>query len=148
MELVWTEQLSVGNAVLDSDHKKLVGMVNNMGNAIRAGGSFVLSGALVHLEVWLRIHFAKEERIAQAIDLDFSDHKRALQFSLDELRLMRDVLIARNVMQPDRAAKCFIHFLKNWSIDGHIIDLNMPMKQALQANDYEFWPSRCGGKTG
>jgi hemerythrin len=35
--MTWTPKLSVGVAVLDEDHKKLVGMVNELYDAMQAG---------------------------------------------------------------------------------------------------------------
>ena len=61
MTLKWTKQLSVGNAVIDSDHKNLIGVVNDTRSAIRARDSFMLSEAFVRLEDWLWIHFENEE---------------------------------------------------------------------------------------
>ena len=36
MEFVWTKQLSIGNAVIDSDHKNLIALINGIERAIRA----------------------------------------------------------------------------------------------------------------
>ena len=35
--MTWTEKLSVGVGVLDEDHKRLVGMVNELYDAMQAG---------------------------------------------------------------------------------------------------------------
>ena len=34
MALIWTKQLSVGNATLDSENKNLIGMVNSIEYAV------------------------------------------------------------------------------------------------------------------
>ena len=146
MGLAWTEQLSVGNAIIDSEHKKLIDMVNGVRDAIRGRNSPMLPEAFVRLENWLDVHFANEEKIARALGFDFSSHRQAQQFSLKELQLMRDVLIPRNGIPSGQAAAGFARFLKKWLIDGHIIDLNMLMKPALQARDYTFWPCRKEGE--
>ena len=57
MKLKWTKQLSVGNAVIDSEHKNLISIANNVRRAIKARDSSILSQELEHLEDWLYVHF-------------------------------------------------------------------------------------------
>lgn len=140
MGLTWTEQLSVGNAVIDSDHKNLICIANNVRNAIKARDSIILPKAFARLEDWLCIHFANEERIAQAVNFDFSGHQQEQQYALRELQHLRDELVAKGGLWSDVAAEHFTDFLKNWLIDDHIVRLDMQMKPALQAYDYTFWP--------
>lgn len=148
MRLKWTNQLSVVNEIIDSEHRNLIGMVNNVAHAIRARDCHTLSHALELLENWLRIHFVNEQKIAQAVGFDFSNHKPAQQFLLKELQHMRKELIAKNGLWSDGAVNHFARYLKNWMIDRHIINLDMPMKPALQTHDYNFWPGRCGDESG
>ncbi len=140
MGLVWTEQLSVGNAVIDSDHEKLIGLVNDVRYAIRSRDGFILTKEFVRLEDWLCIHFANEERIARAVDFDFSEHRQEQQYALRELQHLRDELIAKDGLWSDGAVAHFTGFLEHWLIDDHIIGLNMLMKPTLQAHDYAFQP--------
>lgn len=141
MGLTWSEQLSVGNAVIDSDHEKLIGIVNDVRYAIRSRDSFILSKEFVRLENWLCIHFVNEERIARAVDFDFSEHRQEQQYALRELQHLRDELIAKEGLWSDSAVAHFTDFLKHWLIDDHIISLNIQMKPVLQAHGYTFWPS-------
>lgn len=144
MNLKWVEKLSVGNEIIDAEHRDLIGMVNGVARAIWARDCHALAQAFELLEGWLYIHFANEEKIARAVNFDFSRHKPAQQYSLMELQHMREELIAKDGLLSDDAVDHFTRSLKNWVIDGHIINLDMLMKPALQAYDYEFWPSRCG----
>ena len=137
MKLAWTKQLSVGNAVIDSDHKNLIGMVNNVRNAIRSRNSIYLPQAFWQLEHWLCVHYANEERIAQAVNFDFSGHKQDQQYELVELQHLRDELVAKGGIWSDGAVKHFTDFLKNLMIDDHIVKRDMLMKPTLQAYDYE-----------
>ncbi len=141
MWLKWTKQLSVGNAVIDSDHKNLISVVNNVRNSIRTRNAFLLVDAFVHLEDWLWIHFENEERIAQAVNFEFSGHKQEQQYALRELQHLRDELVGKGGIWSDGAVKHFNSFLENWMIDDHIVRRDMQMKPALQAHDYTFWPS-------
>ncbi|MFZ2301765.1 MAG: hemerythrin family protein [Gallionella sp.] len=140
MGLTWTEQLSVGNAVIDSDHKNLIAIVNDVMDAIRVRDCFVLSKAFVRFEDWLCVHFANEERIARAVNFDFFGHRQEQQYALRELQHLRDELVAKGGIWSDSAAEHFTGFLKNWLIDDHIVRLDMLMKPSLQTRDYTFWP--------
>lgn len=148
MNLIWTKKLSVGNEIIDSEHRDLIGMVNGVAHAIRAMDCHALAQAFELLEGWLCIHFANEEKIARAVNFDFSSHKPAQQYSLRELQHMREELIAKNDLLSDDAVDHFTRSLKNWAIDGHIINLDMLMKPALQAYDYKFWTGLGGDEAG
>jgi len=140
MSLAWTDGISVGNAVIDSDHKNLIGIANNVNRAIRSRDSATLSKAFVHLENWLCVHFANEKRIAHAVNFNFSGHEQEQQYALNELQHLRDELAAKRGIWSDGAVEHFTGFLKHWLIDDHIVRLDMQMKPALQAHDYTFWP--------
>jgi hemerythrin len=100
--------------------------------------------AFEQLERALCAHFENEEKIAQAVDFDFSKHRLAQQYGLKELRFLRDELAAKDCLWSEGAVKHFTHFLETWMIDEHIIGLDMQMCPALQAYDYEFWPNLRG----
>ncbi|MDO8813425.1 MAG: hemerythrin domain-containing protein [Gallionella sp.] len=147
MKLAWTNQLSIGNAVIDSDHKNLIARINGIVHAIKTRDRHAMPQVFEALENWLHIHFENEERIARAVNFDFSGHKQAQRHSLRELRHMRDGLIARKGLWHDSVADHSVNFLKSWMIDGHIVNLDMQMKPALQAFGYKFWPGYRGGET-
>ena len=144
MRLKWTKQLSVGNAVIDSEHKNLITIANDVRRAIRARDSAALPQELEHLENWLYVHFANEAKIAQAIKFDFSQHKLAQQCWLKELWFLRDELIGKHGLWSDDAIGYFSHFLSDWMIDAHIVSLDMPMKPVLQSYGYHFLPGGAG----
>ena len=141
VELAWTDQLSVGNAAIDSEHKNLLNMVNDIVQTIRAGDNSTLSEAFKTLEDWLHVHFANETKIAQAINLPLTSHQQAQQYSLKELQLLKNELIAKDGSWSESAAEHYANFLQNWIIDEHIVKLDMPMKPALQKYPYNFLPA-------
>lgn len=145
--LMWTKKLSVGNEIIDAEHRNLIGMVGDIVRAIKARDCRTLAHAFEQLEGWLFVHFANEEKIARAVNFDFTGHKPAQQYSLQELRDIRNELIVRNGVWSDEAADCFARALKKWIIDGHIVNLDMQMKPALEAFDYKFWPGWREGET-
>jgi len=136
--MVWTEQLSVGNAVIDSEHRNLIILANDLIRAIKTRNSSCLAQAFEQLEYWLCLHFANEEKIAQTVSFDFSHHQLAQQYALNELRFLRDLLVTKNCLWFDGAINHFSRFLSNWMIDDHILKLDMRMKPVLQTLPYEF----------
>jgi hemerythrin-like metal-binding protein len=139
MKLVWTKELSAGNAVIDSDHKNLIAVVNGIERAIRARDYSVISQAFELLEGWLCVHFANEDKIARATKFDFSKHKHAQQYSLRELQYFKDELVAKKGILCEGAIEHYALFLRDWMTE-HITKVDMPMKPMLQALDYKFWP--------
>jgi len=134
----WAEHLSVGNASIDSEHRNLINLTNSVLRAIETRSSSSLSQAFEQLEYLLCLHFEHEEKMAQIIDFDFSHHELAQQYILNELRLLSNLLVAKNCLWFDGAMEHFRHFLESWVIDDHIVKLDMRMKPALQAYPYDF----------
>jgi hemerythrin len=134
----WAEHLSVGNESIDSEHRNLIGLTNNVIRAIETRNSPRLAQAFEQLEHWLCLHFASEAKIAQMINFDSSHHELAQQYMLNELRLLNNLLVAGNCLWFDGAVEHFRCFLKNWMIADHIVRLDMRMKPALQAYPYDF----------
>lgn len=139
--ITWKEQLSVGNAIIDAEHRNLISMVNDVVHAIRAIDSLALSESLRLLEDWICVHFANKERFARVVNFDFTQHKLAHTHLLKELQYLRDELTAKECIWPEDAVKHYSQSLKKWIIDDHIIKLDMLMKPSLQARDYNLMPS-------
>lgn len=145
--LKWTKELSVGNEIIDAEHRNLINMANGIVDAIKERDFGEIAQAFELIESWLNVHFSNEEEIARAVKFDFSKRKLAQQHELNELRFLRDELLGQNNLWVKDMAEHFTHFLKNWLIDDHIIRLDMRMKPALQAYGYHFWPNRIGDRT-
>ena len=139
MGLEWGEQLSVGNAMIDSEHQDLIVVVNSVEHAIRARDSFALSQAFKLLEDRMRIHFTNEEKIARAVNFPFTNNKLEHHNILKLLQHMRDELEAKNGILSEVATEHFSHFLSDL-ITEHILREDMQMKSVLQTYPYDFKP--------
>lgn len=137
--LIWTNKLSVGNVVIDAEHRKLICMVNDTIRAVQTRDFLALKHEMEHLEKWLHAHFAIEEKIARALEFSSAQLKSAQQYSLETLRRLKDGLEAEYGMWSINTAAHFSCFLKQWIIE-HITRVDMPMKPMLQAHNYNFWP--------
>jgi hemerythrin len=64
--ITWTQDLSVQVAQFDSQHKELVGLVNDLHDAMASGkGNTVLGKTLAKLIDYTKTHFAAEEKLMQ-----------------------------------------------------------------------------------
>lgn len=139
MKLQWSDSLSIGNAMIDSDHRNLLGMMSTVEHALRSGDGPILSQAFQRLIVCVGIHFANEERLAQAIDLPLDNHRRLNQYLQQELEHMRIELEAKRGIWSEGAIEHFAHSLRNW-MAAHIGRDERLLKSALATQPYDFKP--------
>jgi hemerythrin len=114
--MTWNEKMSVGVAVLDADHQKLVTTLNELFDAVHGGqGKESLGKILDALIDYTKIHFAREEKFfAQTNYADAAAHKK------EHDTLTRQVL---DVQQKYKAGATgllsieVMNFLKNWLVN-------------------------------
>lgn len=108
MGLVWREQLSVGNGVIDADHKHLIGIINRVEHCLASKDRREIKAALDDLSQYAVVHFDREEKIAAAAGYTqvphLSDSHRAL---LQNLEQVRDEIDA---MGANWSAEAIAHF--------------------------------------
>ena len=139
MALSWSNKLSVGNAIIDSEHRNLIAMVNAIEAAFKTLDRPALLQELEQFEYWLCTHFENEERIAAAIGFDFARNKLEHRNLLKEFHRMKDELNAMHGTWPDEVAQQHYQYLSDW-IANHVIEEDMLMKPMLTAREYNF----CG----
>lgn len=139
MELEWSAQLSVGNELIDSEHRNLLKVINDVESAIRARDSSNLPRMLRVLEDCVRGHFADEEHIAQAIGFDFTHNKLEHEYVQNELTHMSEELGTMDGSWSESAAMHYSYFLSEWMVE-HILQEDMLMKPVLQTYPYDFKP--------
>jgi hemerythrin len=114
----WKDEYSVQLQEIDTQHKRLVQMVNDLQDAMASGqGRAVLGRILDELISYTRTHFAAEERIMQQCGYpDLSQHQE------EHRDLATKVSAFRNEFQAGRAAITvqLMQFLKNW-LTSHIM---------------------------
>lgn len=136
----WTRQLSVGNRIIDSTHKKIFDMVDWIECLIKASDGPALSDAFKLIEDYLREYFSVEEYIAQAINFPFTQHKLAHQCLLNEVQRIGNELATSNRMCSDTAAEYYSKLLRDCFI-RHIKEESQQIKIMLDAQYYDFKPS-------
>ena len=139
MGLDWAEHLSVGNELIDSEHRNLIIVVNNVEQAIGTRDRIALSKAFDLLDTYMHIHFRNEERIAEALNIPFANSRLEHQHLLREMKYMRGELEGRIGNWPDDLVKKYSRFLSGWMAD-HIVKEDMQLKPLLQTHPYDFKP--------
>jgi hemerythrin-like metal-binding protein len=137
MDLTWTGDLSVGNAMIDSAHRKLLEIADGVVHAIELEDCMAFSQAFEQFENQLRIHYASEERIAQAVRFPYARYKMADQHFLRELDLFKQELLSRSCQCCGEAIKHYSESMKALLVD-HITEKCRLMKPFLQNYPYEL----------
>lgn len=139
MGLTWADHLSVGNGLIDSDHKNLIVVVNSMEHAIGIRDREALAKSFELLDTYMSIHFRNEEKIAEAIKYPFAQNKLEQRQSMHEMRYMMNKLDKMHIAWPDHIVGMYSRFLCGWMAD-HIVKTDMQMKPLLQAYSYGLKP--------
>lgn len=108
----WSDNLSVGVQSLDYQHKKLIGILNELYDAMKAGVTGDdLQSILSKLSEYTQTHFSEEEKVLLSQDYpDFeSHHSQHAEFinKIEDLR--RQLESGRTAISLDLGT-----FLKNW----------------------------------
>lgn len=139
MGLDWGEHLSVGNSMIDAEHRNLIVVVNSVEQAIGTKDTAAMSRAFDLLDTYMSIHFRNEEKVAEAVNFPFARNKVEHRHLLNEMKYMREELEARNGIWSDDLINKYSRFLSSWMAD-HIVKEDMQMKPVLQTYPYDFKP--------
>ena len=139
MIAVWTNHLSIGNRAIDSAHEHIFSIINKASDLIGAQDGDALAETLKLLEDNLCAYFEVEEKIAQAVNVDFTEHDLVHQHLLSGLQRMRNVLAEKNGKWPDGEVEAFAiqwakRFIQHIKIEGE------PLKFVLNTYFYDFKP--------
>ncbi len=136
----WSDDLSVGIEEIDEQHKVLVGLLNELNQAIRERhGNEVCIEILDRLVDYTRIHFAVEESLMRIFEYpDYENHKAEHEELVEEVLSMR-----REVVEDERKVSFkLLHFLKMW-LTQHIMDSDKEYSQHFLTRGMK---SRAGKK--
>jgi len=123
MAVMWSEMMSVGVPVLDSDHKTLLGLINHLQRSIGDSEEYAAVGSvLLSLEDYAAHHFLREERMMEAARCpQLAGHKQT------HASFNRRVAELKSRYEGDqtsvRARDC-LTFLNSWLIE-HICTTDM-----------------------
>lgn len=68
MPIVWSDKMSVGDRVIDADHKKLIELINTIETQLEGETDLAVFTDTMHqLEKYTDIHFEREEEIMKQV---------------------------------------------------------------------------------
>jgi hemerythrin len=116
--MVWNDRISVGVEAVDRDHKKLVGIINQLYDAIVARrNKEILGGLLDELAVHTKYNFEREEQFFHA-----TGYRDAAEHARQHSDFTRQVIEIRERYKGGSAGLTLevMNFLKEWLSD-HIL---------------------------
>jgi len=127
--IVWTEDMSVGCAALDDDHKILIQALNEYVDALENDeGVFVIDGIFSVLLDYTNFHFTREEAIMEACGYqDIESHKQTHRELKEQLLEARQ----KYMLNPSSDLEDEIRdFLLSW-LQSHILVRDMDYKDVV-----------------
>lgn len=124
----WKEDFSVGDAEIDTQHKRLVALINELHDAMRVGkGKEVMDKVLDELIVYTQTHFRHEEKLMQShgyneLASHTAEHHKLTQQVLDFQRQFRAGKVALTLP--------LMNFLKEW-LTTHILTVDQKYRSCL-----------------
>lgn len=139
MGITWDDGLSVGNAVIDSDHKNLLVVLNRVVHDMRTKDRTAFSKSFSLLDTYMQIHFKNEENIAEAVNISFNQNKIEHMQILNEMNKIKSILESTSGAWPDQMVETYSRYLTDW-MENHIINEDMLLKPVLEKYPYDFKP--------
>ena len=129
MSLQRREQLGVGIDLIDSDRQHLIGLVNLAKHGLTTRNRADLTAALDSLFKYSKMHFFKEELIANVVGCGKIFHFRKPHAGL--LEKLNQLKVEIREVWTEAAAVNFNSFLRNWLV-YHVFKKNMLTKPFLK----------------
>jgi hemerythrin len=117
----WSTLYAINIEEIDSQHKKLIELINRLYDAMKAGkGKDVLAGVLTELVDYTAYHFESEERLLLQHDYaEYEAHKLIHEKLTSRARELKDQLDrGNNLITMD-----VMLFLSNW-LNVHILEVD------------------------
>lgn len=123
MPIFWRDELSVGDDVIDDDHRNLINIINDYDRALETGSVDHIVGVFDRLKAYTQEHFDREENLQRAIHFDeVKSHKEKHE---EMIRTLDD--IHRSFLEKDReSVEKLKILLRDWLIQ-HIIKQDLKM---------------------
>lgn len=137
MSVQWRDQFSVGNDLIDADHKYLLEIINKAELSLQAHQHGALVAVLEELAHYGQMHFEREERVARAVG-----YPKAQQLHASHEMLVQSLVTFRadlGASWTPEAGTRFAEFLRDWLIQ-HVIKEDLQMKPWMTKFSPRFDP--------
>ena len=124
----WKDSLSVGNITIDTQHKKLINMINTLNDAMIQGkGKELIEKSLKELVDYTKTHFSNEEFMMNKYNYpDYPSHKS------EHTKLLQQVNEFQENFKNGKTvlSVTLMNFLKDW-LNGHIMKIDIKLASFL-----------------
>ena len=127
----WSDELSVGNSLIDQDHKELVNLVNELHQAVQDGKSNETLGRILQaLFTYTQEHFQREELLMEHINyVDKEAHLDQHKKLIDQVVVLQDAFDRGRVEVANNTAE----LLRYW-LTHHIMRTDKKLSVAIAAS--------------
>ncbi len=134
MELIkWSEKYSVNNFLLDSQHKKLIAIINELHTAMKvARGNEIMQTIFDELIWYTKEHFRTEEQVMLKFNYpEFGEHKAEHEKLTEHvLQLQKNYKEGKSLITMET-----MNFLKSWLIN-HIEGTDKKYKDKITGDSF------------
>lgn len=125
--LTWTDDLSVGVASIDNDHKKFLDLLNVLiGTPADSGQINEYLALIEELAGQSGSHFEQEEAVMERIGFpDLEPHRRSHRVFMDKVALLRKAIEGED--NPALARLELVSFMAEW-FSGHLRTMDLPLR--------------------
>ena len=115
----WKDCYSVGIKKVDEQHKKIVGLLNDLYESMKAGkGKETLGVVLKDLFEYTKTHFVTEESLLTLYKFpDFEEHKKKHEKMKEHVLILNQKFVSGEISSPLQIT----NFLKEW-LAKHILE--------------------------
>ena len=114
----WQSKFAFDIESIDNDHKRLVGLIDDLYSAMSQGQArIIIHGVVKELVDYTRVHFRREEFYMKSTSYpDFDAHKKAHDVFVEQIDLYQQKL----VQGKDNISIDVLTFLREW-LSEHIL---------------------------
>ncbi len=134
MTVFWRDQLSLGNELIDIEHRYLICLVNTVTHSLAHPDDSLddLKYAVEQLVDYTKKHFAHEEKIQLKIQYaGYADHKASHQKLMEKIaEVQKEVKAVEEPSDLEGKGDEIAELLRTWLLD-HVIKEDMKLKPLL-----------------
>ena len=122
MKLEWKEEYSVGVGEIDSQHKKIIGFINDLDNSVQSeNAKEELGNTIEGLNAYAKFHFTTEERYFEQFNYeDRQEHEKRHDDYMNKVTDFEKKVGELNGGDTVKLAFEMLDFLEDWWVN-HIL---------------------------
>lgn len=131
---------SIGNRVVDSEHRKMFDVIHRLQNSIMAKDYAAIATEFKLLRDISNACFSIEEEIARTINFDFTQHRQAHYNLLEKYQHLSDTFATRNGCMSDWEVDAYKNYIHDWLM-YHLEHESEPLRIVLNTYLYDLKPT-------